>query len=294
VRYLIINADGYGFTAGVSRAIEECIEFGTVKSLSANVNFKHADGLAALVKKHPELSVGCHLNPVVGRPLLELQNVPTLVDENGEFFYQVFLRRYLRGHLRLAELRAEMMAQINKTRDLVGRAFSHIDFHMGLHRVPGLYQIFLDVVEESGVGRMRTHRYHMGMESRFPRLRHFLHMFESPTRIPKYLWILQLRKKALARHFAMPDRWIGITHMGMRPNTITVDNYLMMLRNLPHGFNEFVAHPGYVDGELKRWSTYLDQRTLERQVLLSKDLRDALSSSDCRLVGYRDIALELE
>ena len=45
MRYLIINTDGYGFTAGITRAIEECVEFGTVKSLSANVNFKHAENL---------------------------------------------------------------------------------------------------------------------------------------------------------------------------------------------------------------------------------------------------------
>jgi chitin disaccharide deacetylase len=86
MRHLIINADGYGFTAGISRAIEECVEFGTVRSLSANVNFTHADGLTHLVQKHPGLSVGCHVNPVVGRPVLSPKQVPSLVDENGEFF----------------------------------------------------------------------------------------------------------------------------------------------------------------------------------------------------------------
>lgn len=96
MRYLIINADGYGFTAGINRAIEECIAFGTVRSLSANVNFQHAEGLAQLVHNHPELSVGCHINPVVGRPLTPADKVPTLVDCNGEFFYQTFARRLLK------------------------------------------------------------------------------------------------------------------------------------------------------------------------------------------------------
>ena len=36
MRCLIINADGYGFTPGTTRAIEECIAFGTVRSLSVN------------------------------------------------------------------------------------------------------------------------------------------------------------------------------------------------------------------------------------------------------------------
>jgi len=278
MRHLIINADGYGLTAGINRAIEECIEFGTVRSLSANVNFKHANGVVPLVRKHPELSVGCHLNPVVGSPVMPPEKVPSLVNENGEFFYKAFLRRYLSGQIRLAELRAEMMAQVAKTRDMVGKAFSHIDFHMGLHRLPGLYSVFLDVAEKSGVGRIRTHRYLVGMEHRFPSLRHFLFMFESVTRIPKFLCNLWLRKRALDRRLVMPDRWVGVTHLGSRPDTISVKNYLMMLRNLPHGFNEFVAHPGYVDDDLKQWADYVDERALERQVPPRREFRDALYS----------------
>lgn len=291
MRHLIINADGYGFTAGISLAIEECIGFGTVRSLSANVNFKYADGLAPLVRKYPDLSVGCHVNPIVGRPVLPYEKVPTLLNGDGEFFYQTFFRRFMRGQIRLSELRAEMIAQVEKTRDLAGTAFSHIDFHMGLHRLPGLHEVFLDIASRT-VRRIRTHRYVVGLESKRPCLRHLLYMGESPTRIPKYLWNLWLRKKALDRRLAMPDHWVGIAHLGLRRNTISVKNYLTMLRNLPHGFNEFVAHPGYVDNDLKRWATYLDQRVLERQVLLSPEFREALFSSDVHLAGYRDIPLK--
>jgi len=289
MRLLIINADGYGFTAGISRAIEEAVEFGTVRSLSANVNFPHADNLPKLVGKHPEISVGCHVNPIVGRPVLSPGKVPTLVDENGEFFYKSFMRRYFRGKIKLAELRAEMAAQLEKTRDLAGDAFSHVDFHMGLHRLPGLYAAFLDVVEKSGVGRIRTHKYRVGLEHTFPRLRHSLFLFETFTRIPKYVYIMWLRKKALERGLVMPDLWVGISHM--EPQNLTVENYLMMLKNMPRGINEFVAHPGYVDDELKHWSSYHESRTLELEVLLSPRLRDALYSPDVKLIGYRDIPL---
>jgi predicted glycoside hydrolase/deacetylase ChbG (UPF0249 family) len=291
VRYLIVNADGYGFTEGISRAIEECIAFGTVRSISANVNFYHAEGLPRLVRRFPQLSVGCHINPVVGRPLSDPARVKSLLTEKGDFFYRDFGRRVLTGHIRMDELREEMDAQVERTRELAGDALSHVDFHMGLHRLPGVYQVFLDVAERSGVGRIRTHRYLMGMESRLPRLRHLLHMLGSPARIPKYCWNLRLRRKAVLRGLSMPDRWVGITNMADDSGRITVDNYLAMLRNLPQGFSEFVAHPGYIDEELKRWSTYLDQRFNELQVLLSEEFRNALTSSDVRLAGYRDIPL---
>lgn len=291
MRSLIINADGYGFTQGISRAIEECIGFGTVRSISANVNFAAAEALHALVEKYPDLSVGCHINPVVGRPVLDPSKVSSLLDENGEFLYKEFSRRVVSGRLRMDELRDEMTAQVQKTREIAGAAFSHVDFHMGLHRLPQVYGVFLDVAEASGVGRIRTHRYLMGMESRSPLLRHMVHMFESPTRIPKYAWNIWLRSRALKRGLAMPDRWVGITDMADDPDRITVRNYMTMLGNLPEGFSEFVAHPGYIDEDLMRWSTCHDQRLRELSVLLSGEFRQALSSSGVRLAGYRDIPL---
>jgi predicted glycoside hydrolase/deacetylase ChbG (UPF0249 family) len=284
-----MNADGYGFTEGITRAIDECVAFGTVRSLSANVNFPHAEALARLVAKFPFVSVGCHLNPVVGRPVLEARQVPSLVDENGEFFYKTFESRFQSGALRLDELRAEMLAQIEKTRGLAGEAFSHVDFHRGLHRLPRLYPLFLEVAEASGVGRIRTHRYRAGMESGWPRLSHAAHILSSPTRAAKYSWNLLLRRKARTRGFAMPDNRVAITHMETRPGRISVENFRRMLVHLPRGFSEFTAHPAYVDDELRRWSTYIDQRVAEREVLLSSDFRTALYNSEVTLAGYRDI-----
>jgi predicted glycoside hydrolase/deacetylase ChbG (UPF0249 family) len=291
VRRLIINADGYGFTAGTTRAIEECVEFGTVRSLSVNVNFPHAQRLTALVQRHPLISAGCHINPIVGRPVLDPDKVPSLVDQNGEFFYRSFSRRFLKGQIRLRELRAEIEAQIQRVRNLAGDAFSHLDFHKSMNRLPGLHSLFLEVAAASGVGRIRTHRNLMGMEHRFPRTQRWLYLFGSARRIPSLLWNAWLRRGAVARGLALPDQWVGITYLGTRPNTITVRNYVAMLGNLPSGFSEFVAHPGYVDDELRRWSTYLEQRELEREVLLDPKFRSALEASDVRLAGYRDIPL---
>ena len=289
MRYLIINADGYGFTDGISRAIEECIDFGTVRSLSANVNFPAAEGLRSLVRQHPFLSVGCHLNPVVGRPLLSPREVPTLVDREGFFHYRSFRRKFQRREIDLGELRAELLAQIDLSRDLVGDCFSHVDFHMGLHRLPRLYPLFLEVAATSGTGRVRTHRYFAGMESRHPRLRHAIHMLESPGHLPKYLWNLLLRSRARKRGFAMPDYWLSITNMGRWKGSISVETYRRLLANVPRGYSEFVVHPAHIDAELRKWSTYLDQRVEERRVLLTREFRDALQNGPAQLAGYRDL-----
>ena len=74
---------------------------------------------------------------------------------------------------------------------------------------------------------------------------------------------------------------------GMR--SLSTEKYVMMIKNLPSGFNEFVVHPGYVDGDLQRWSTYLGQRELELGLLLNEEFRRELLSSDVHLMGYGDL-----
>lgn len=290
-RYLIINADGYGITRGINRAIEECIAFGTVRSLSANVNFPCAAELSRLVREYPFLSVGCHLNPIVGCPILPPEEVPSLVNEKGEFFYKSFRQRFTQGHIRVEELRAELMAQIRRTAELAGDNFTHVDFHMGLHRLPRLYPLFLEVALASGVGRIRTHRYILGLERSRSRWWHLLTLCHSPKRVPKYLYNLCLRRQAQARGLAMPDAWIEIFAMDKHPERISVENYIAVLQNLPEGYFEFVAHPAYVDEELRRWATYVEPREREREVLLSLRFREALTSSGVQLAGHRDIPI---
>lgn len=288
-RHLIINADGYGFTEGITRAIDECVDFGTVRSVSANVNFPHAAGIVDLVRRHPDVSVGCHLNPVVGRPLLPPEKVPSLLDVEGNFVYKSFTRRFLGGKIRLEELRLELLAQVARVRELAGKAFSHVDFHMGLHRLPRLYPLFLEVAKASGTGRIRTHRYLVGLETSRPWLRHLGHLAGGPGRGPRYIWNLLLRARARAAGLAMPDRWVEITHRGRKPGTIGLEPYSRMLGNLPEGFNEFVTHPAYLDSDLRRWSTYLEPREEERRILLDSRFREVLRASGVHLAGYRDI-----
>ena len=260
-------------------------------SLSVNVNFPHAQGLTALVLRHPSISVGCHINPIVGRPVLDPKRVPSLVDERGEFFYKSFSRRFLKGQVRIRELRAEMEAQIQRVRDLAGDAFSHLDFHKSMNRLPGLHSLFLDVAASSGVGRIRTHRNLVGMENRFPRAQRLLYLLGSARRIPSLLWNAWLRREAVARGLAQPDEWVGITHLGTRPNTISVKNYVAMLGN---------SHPGSASSwripalwmtscVAGRRTSHSANRSARCCSIRRFDQRS--EASDVRLFGYRDIPL---
>jgi predicted glycoside hydrolase/deacetylase ChbG (UPF0249 family) len=290
VRHLIINADGYGFTEGVTRAIEECIEFGTVRSVSANVNFPWAEGIRGLVKRHPWISVGCHLNPVVGRPILSPQEVPTLVNEAGEFHYHSFARRFKAGRIRRDELRRELTAQVEHTRSLAGDCFSHVDFHKGLHRLPRLYPLFLDVALASGTGRIRTHRYiKVPLVSHRLPPRSLAAWAQLPVQSSKHGYNRVLRQIALVRGLSMPDAWLVLKGFSPQRDVMTGQLLAEVVRGTPDGCYELVLHPGYVDDELRRWSTLLDPRENELRALLAPMVKAALEEAGVRLSGYRDI-----
>ena len=96
MRRLIVNADDFGLTAGVNRAIVEAQEGGIVTSstLMANAGaFGEAAGMArALAASHAHFSVGCHVVLLDGEPLLPADRVGSLLQpgaQNGSRQFRV-------------------------------------------------------------------------------------------------------------------------------------------------------------------------------------------------------------
>ena len=95
MKRLIINADDFGLTPGVTRGILDAHINGVVTSTSAMMNSPHiAASLAAAQQDAPNLGMGVHLVLTWGKPVLAPEKVPTLVDDTGHF-YKIF---QLSGH----------------------------------------------------------------------------------------------------------------------------------------------------------------------------------------------------
>src|SRR5829696_8704055 len=61
-KYLIVNADDFGQSAGVTRGIIEDFERGIVTSTSLLVSWTAATEAARYARAHPGLAVGLHLD----------------------------------------------------------------------------------------------------------------------------------------------------------------------------------------------------------------------------------------
>ena len=82
MRRLIINADDFGLTAGVNRAIVEAHENGVVSSATLMANGRAFAQAVSLAQSTPRLGVGCHVVLVDGAPLLPQTQVHTLLDRS--------------------------------------------------------------------------------------------------------------------------------------------------------------------------------------------------------------------
>ena len=155
-RLLIVNADDFGLTAGVSDGILRAAEAGVVTSTSVlAVAPAFTSRIAAL--RDSALGVGCHLALVGEDPLLlSPSEIPTLVDHRGQppLSWRHFLRRAMTGRINPEDVRRECSAQIEAVA-ATGCAIDHLDTHQHLHLWPAVAGVMVEVAVEFGVSAVR-------------------------------------------------------------------------------------------------------------------------------------------
>ena len=125
---LIVNADDFGLTDGVTYGILDAMRKGIVTSTTMMVNTPGTEQAAEIVRKNPELAVGLHINISLGFPLTEAYSL----TENG-----VFLKPSVIGsddRYNEEELYREMRAQYLRFVELTGRKPTHLDSHLYAHQ----------------------------------------------------------------------------------------------------------------------------------------------------------------
>jgi predicted glycoside hydrolase/deacetylase ChbG (UPF0249 family) len=153
---VIVHADDFGETVQITEGICVAIEAGVVTSTSVMANMP---GTAEALRRAPALSerasFGVHLNLCEGRPLT---GGASLTGADGEFLRKRTLAvRALTGGLSLAELEAEVTAQIAVLRD-AGLRVSHLDGHKHLHQLPIVCAAVANVLPRFGIERVRITR----------------------------------------------------------------------------------------------------------------------------------------
>ena len=286
-RRLIINADDFGLTGGVNRAIAEAHSRGVVTSATLMATGAAFDNAIARAKENPRLSVGCHVLLVDGTPASRAAALPSLV--NGDQFQNSlarFAHAALRGRLNASEITVEVAAQIQKLQK-AGVEVSHVDTHKHTHMFPAVLRPLLEAARQCGVRAVRNP---------FAPLKPlaWAHLARRPR-----LWTRYSEVRALRGFFAGFRRTVA--EMGMRTTdgsfgvlgTGALDEKLFasICGCIPEGTWEFVCHPGYNDAALSGVRTRLRaSREAELKILTSADAKQTLERHGIEPISYRELS----
>jgi len=290
VRRLVVNADDFGFTAGVNRAIVEAHTRGIVTSSTLMANGRAFEDAVKLAKTVPALGIGCHVVLIDGEPVLDRENLPTLVStrlSSREFRdgLKAFAARALTGRLNARALEAEAEAQIRRIQ-AAGITVTHVDTHKHTHLFPAVLRPLLRAARACGVQAIRN-----PFGPRRP-LRSS-DLLARPSLWTRYAEVKVLRalagkfrRAAMQAGFATPDGTLGVVVTGALDERL----FRSIAAVIPEGTWEFVCHPGYNDADLRQAATRLrESRETELRVLTMPEARELLSDQDIALVSYRDL-----
>lgn len=290
MRQLIVNADDFGLTTGVNRAISEAYRDGIVSSATLMATGPAFDDAVKAAKADPSLSVGCHVVLIDGAPVSPAPRLDTMVavrSAEPERFYSslsAFAARAMLGGFDREQLVEEITAQIRKIQ-AAGIEVTHLDSHKHAHIFPEILAAMLRAAKICGVRAIRSPFVPMKaiMAQQFAGKRILMKRY-GQVRVLN-MFAPAFRRQLERSGLRAPDGIIGVIETGV------LDSVLLRqaLTSLPEGTWELVSHPGYADADLRAVHTRLvESRERERDLLTSPELKEFLQQQEIRVIGYRE------
>ena len=120
MKYLIVNADDFGASRGINRAVLELHQRGVLTSTSLMIDLPAAADAVERASREPALGIGLHV-------MLTTEDFVPLVDFNDR-----------------SRCAAELENQLDRFQAALGRLPTHLDSHHNVHRDPRLAPLFVE------------------------------------------------------------------------------------------------------------------------------------------------------
>lgn len=285
MRRLIVNADDFGLTSGVNRAIIEGNRSGIVTSATLMANAKATYSAIDLAKVQPSLKTGCHVVLIDGVPLTA--NLPTLANDSQHFRNSLksFAAAAVRKQIAAEEIQREAEAQIRSIQSR-GITLTHLDSHKHTHMFPHVLRPVLRAAKACGIRAIRNpfeplRSWPIGMVLENPGL-----WLRSAGVMAFQMFAAEFRRAVQEEGVVTTDGTVGIAVTGM----LDQKKLLQILEAFPEGTWELVCHPGYSDSDLRAAGTRLTQsREIELSALTSVETKKALVRRQIELISYADL-----
>jgi predicted glycoside hydrolase/deacetylase ChbG (UPF0249 family) len=264
VRKIIINADDFGWSEGINRAIKQAHTEGVLTSATIMPNMPAAEQAVEIAKKLPNLGVGVHLNLMEDRPLSQDECIAALLGDEGAFAFtpgKLAVKSMLNKEVRLAiktELAAQIEWVINK-----GIKPTHLDSHKHIHSFPVIFSIVCSLARSFNIGAIRW-----SFEPKFVCFRPW--PFTSTTGRQRASVVRKMARINRIQHpsFCKAGALLGVAHTGK----VDQSYWRAITRygdSLPPVI-EVMTHPGYTEGLEEADTRLIKQRKVELDALCSE------------------------
>ncbi len=283
MRYLIINADDFGGCLATNQAIENIFNNdGPLSSTTIMASFPGAKDALNRVKSNPKIRIGLHITTVsdsCAQPLLSPEKVPSLVDDQGNFYTTVeeFYKHALANEV-IEEMEAQYKYIVNS-----GVFLSHADSHMG-----SLYGTF----DATFIKETLDFCARYGLAFRYPRninsLSNFIPM--KPLPLPLIAGHEQAVAYADSLGVGLIDYMItqAQSHKIITSYEKLKNAYQNIIADLSEGVSEVFMHPSLISSPNAKNNPNWCLRVWEYKLLMDDDFKKHLEKEEIALTTYQD------
>lgn len=159
---IIINADDFGKSKDINKAILDCFNKNYISTTTIMANMDgFEDAVNIIHKNNLNNRVGIHLNISEGQPITkEIKKYERFCDSNGYFIDKKYNYKDLFNFMSKDELyvlKNELNAQIKKCRDS-GLIITHADSHHHKHIEFYMLRLLKDLLKDNNISNLRLAR----------------------------------------------------------------------------------------------------------------------------------------
>jgi chitin disaccharide deacetylase len=228
---IIVNADDFGFTVGVTDGIIKAYKDGIVTHTSIMANGLDFDRSIECAKNEVGLKVGVHLVATWGKPILRNNKKSTLINnQDGRFFtLKHLILRLIFGQIKKNDILIEWEEQIKKVYR-AGIKIDHLNSHHHIHMLPGFNDVVYVLAKKYNIKSVRVTKEKVGKKD------------SAGVFIKKLIFI--------ALDFFRGRNGVYNFHGLSLQSSKNYKNDLIAILKTMSDNSELMVHPGFVDNEL--------------------------------------------
>ncbi len=273
---LIVNADDFGWSRGITDGIVHGHRHGVITSTTLAANMPACEYAAAIAIQTPSLGVGVHLNACQG-PALSKQGREVLADQNGVMNSSgdaIIKGCLLHGRRFLPAIEAEFAAQIERALSL-GLKPTHMDSHRHVHGWPAVFRLVLGLCRRYDIPHVRRHAEHLAAGAFEP----------TSAKRRRLSCVLNWLGRGNARRggdLVGTTGTLGVAHTGH----IDVAYLLSAIDGLTAGATEIMVHPGYAEDVPHGQTRLRESRRAELDALCDERVKERIRLRGVQLIHY--------